>query len=698
MVSLSGGSHTAAPSAPTRSSRLTTTSAPAAESGLLPWRLGAPISRTVVLPGTGSDVVVLGGLTSAGTSANGIYSLDTSNGTLTHIGALAAGLHDAAGAELGGQYVMFGGGSPNTVDTVEAFATPASGTGSSATVIGTLPQPRSDAAAVTIGNVAYIVGGYDGTSPDPVVLATTDGHTFTPVASLPVPVRYPAVAAAGGKIYVFGGQAISATAQPVNDVQMVDPAKKKAAIVAHLRTPLEGAVAVTVGGRIYLAGGDSSVPEQSTVGVGTTQLRTSGSTSPGVGATGAISDAYHPTPQGPTAELSASSSTGASAPGAAAATTSVSSIWSYDPTAGKLLSAGRLQIPVSHAAAAVVGSTAWIIGGESNGQQQSTVQMLKPNPGFGTAGAAGAGSPYYGAKLLVADRGNNRLLLMDDTMHVVWTYPSATTPADPLGFYFPDDAFFVDHGTAIISNQEENETIVEIGFPSGKILWSYGHPKQPGAAPGYLHEPDDAWLLKNGQVSVADALNCRVLVLNHDGTVAHQIGTTGICVHNPPSSMGEPNGDTPLPDGNFLVSEITGSWVSEYSPAGQLAWTVHLPISYPSDPQQIGSNLYLLADYTKPGAVLEFNRQGQILFRYQESSGPGELSHPSLAELLPSGAIMVNDDYRNRMVAFDPTTGALVWQYGVNDSAGTAPGMLDTPDGFDVLMPDGSTPTHPQTG
>ncbi len=74
------------------------------------------------------------------------------------------------------------------------------------------------------------------------------------------------------------------------------------------------------------------------------------------------------------------------------------------------------------------------------------------------------------------------------------------------------------------------------------------------------------------------------------------------------------------------------------------------------------------------------------------------LNHPSLAEKLPSGVYLINDDYRHRMVAIDPTTGALVWQYGITDHAGTAPGMLNTPDGFDLLNPDGTTPTHPQTG
>ena len=215
----------------------------------------------------------------------------------------------------------------------------------------------------------------------------------------------------------------------------------------------------------------------------------------------------------------------------------------------------------------------------------------------------------------------------------------------------------------------------------------------------YLHEPDDAYLLKNGQVTVADAVNCRVLVINENHTVARQIGTDGECFHNPPASMSSPNGDTPLPDGNLLISEINGSWVSEYTPAGKLVWTVHLSVvGYPSDPQQVGSDTYLLADYSSPGQVVEFDRHGKILYRYDQASGPGRLNQPSLAELLPSGVIMANDDHNDRMVAIDPSTGALVWQYGITGKPGTGPGQLNIPDGFDLLLPDGSTPTHPATG
>jgi len=677
--------------------RVQATEAPAAEAGLLPWELTAPLSREVVLPGPNGQLVILGGLTTSSSSADGVYELDTATGRLRSLGTLPAPVHDATGAVVNGSDVVFGGGSPNTVAAVQAFPVPTGASSSSAvgTVLGGLPDPRSDAASATIGSTTYLVGGYTGSAPDPAVLATTNGRTFVPVVSLPMPVRYPAVAALDGKLYVFGGEALfgSRAGQPVGDIQVVDPARRTARIAGRLPEPLEGAAAVNLDGEIFVAGGDSSVLQPSTPGLGTTQIGPPGSkANPGAGASGAITDAYVTPPNaGPGANTTVHSLD-------ASTSSTVSTVWAFDVATDRLLLAGRLQAPVSHAGVAVVGSRAWIVGGESNGAVLPSVQMLTPNRTFGTAGAAGAGSPYFGAKLLVADRGNNRLLLMDSVMHVDWTYPSATSPPDALGFYFPDDAFFIDKGTAIISNQEENETIVEIGYPSGRIVWSYGHPKQAGSAPGYLHEPDDAYLLRNGQISVADAQNCRVLVLDQDGTTAHQIGTTGRCVHNPPVSMGSPNGDTPLADGNLLVSEINGSWVTEYTTSGALVWTVHLPIGYPSDPQQIGANLYLIANYATPGQILEFNRQGQILYRYDVPSGPGMLNHPSLVEQLPNGVLMANDDYRNRMVAVDPATGALVWQYGVNDTAGTAPGMLNTPDGFDILLPNGSTPTHPATG
>ncbi len=669
LVLVTGGpSATRRASTPATTGASTSTAIPAVEAGLLPWTLDRALSREVALPGPGTSVVVAGGLDAGQRSVSRIFSLDTATGATGDLGSLAAGVHDAVGAQVAGVDLVLGGGSPTTIADVERFAAPSPGRSSAGAVTARLPQPRSDSSAVTIGSTAYLVGGYDGANPDTQVLATADGKQFSVVAALPRPVRYAAVAALGQRIYVFGGEAVGgATAggagsgQMLDAVQMVDPATKSARVIGRLPHPLAGAAAVVVGGRLYLAGG--------------AEPASAATAAPG-------------TPTGATAGTSAGQ------PSASATT----DVFAFDPVTDKFLRAGSLPEPFAYGAAVVVGNRAWLVGGERSGTPVSSVEMLTPDKEFGTAGAPGAGSPFFGAKLLVADRGNDRLLLLDDTDRIIWTYPSDYAAAPPGGFYFPDDAFFARKGTEIISNQEQNETIVVIAFPSGQVLWQYGHPRQPGTAPGYLHEPDDAYLLKNGQITVADAQACRVLFLNPDKTVAQQIGTNDVCKHQPAGYLGSPNGDTPLADGNVLVSEINGQWVSEYTPKGQLAWTVHLPVGYPSDPQQLGPDLYLLADYSHPGAIVEFNREGEVLYRYGPTSGLGELDKPSLTELLPSGVFMTNDDYRHRMVAVDPATQALVWQYGVPDTPGTAPGMLNIPDGFDLLLPDGSTPTHPTTG
>lgn len=628
---------------------------PSIEAGVESWALPSVISRSSVVA-QGSNLLVAGGLTPAGTSTPTVQSIDPATGSVTTAGSLADGTHDAAAATIGGQLWVFGGGNPNTFATIQRFAS-----GGSGAVAGSLPQPRSDLAAATVttggGSTTYLLGGYTGSQYLSQVLATTDGTHFRTVANLPVPVRYAATAAFGGRIYLFGGETFSSNGSTTvtDDIQEVDPAADSARIVGHLHNAFYGAAAFPIGRALYLAGGQI--------------------------------------PGGPT----------------------LTGITAYVPSSGKLLQAGLLPQAVAFGGYTTVGSGSsaigYIVGGEVTSQtgrnaagvasgQLSTVISLRPSPYGGPAGTTAAGMPYRGT-LLIADRGNDRLIAITPTRRRIWVYPSPSMPTPNGGFYFPDDAFFIRHGTAIISNQENNDTIVEIGYPSGKILWEYGHPKVPGSLPGYLFQPDDAYLERSGIVTVADASNNRILFINPTAkTVVGQIGN-GTDAHVPGVSIAYPNGDTPLANGDVLVSEINGSYVDEYTPTGKMVWSVQMKsVNYPSDPQQLGPDRYLMTDYDPPaeGRILEFNRAGQILWRYDATSGDGRLDQPSLAERLPNGLIMVNDDYNDRVIAIDPRTNSIVWQYGLTHTPGTAPGMLSVPDGFDLLLANGTTPTHPQTG
>jgi N-acetylneuraminic acid mutarotase len=171
---------------------------------------------------------------------------------------------------------------------------------------------------VTLGGTAYLVGGYDGTSWTGTVLATTNGRTFTKVATLPVPVRYAAVAGAGKRIWVFGGLTPAGNSRVI---QRVNLATGAAAVVGHLPAPISAATAVTLGGRIFIAGG---------------QVTKGG------------------------ARLAASRK-----------------VLAYDPVHHRVTTAGRLPVAVTNAAAAVIGGIAYLVGGNNGNRQVSTVAQLR---------------------------------------------------------------------------------------------------------------------------------------------------------------------------------------------------------------------------------------------------------------------------------------------------------------------------------
>ena len=329
---------------------------PSVVSSIAPWHLPSALSRAGAAALPGGRVLLLGGLFASGGSSADVGVLDLETGALTSVATLASPTHDAGSAVLGGRAFLFGGGQAYPVATVEAVTLPggssaggasggssasgtsggASASGGAGIVTGQLPQPRADDEAVTVAGTAYVVGGYDGSTGDTAVLATQNGSSFSTVATLPVDVRYGAVAAAGGKIYVFGGETVPGgttleystptpttsppPGQQVALVQQIDPQTHTARVAGYLPRGVQGAAAFVLGGKLFLAGGDSNAP----------------GTPPSSGST----------------------------------------IWSFDSSTGAFRLVGHLAAPVAYAAVVVEGGTAWLVGGERDGVPIATVQKV----------------------------------------------------------------------------------------------------------------------------------------------------------------------------------------------------------------------------------------------------------------------------------------------------------------------------------
>jgi len=209
--------------------------------------LPAALSRPVVFAAPGG-LLVAGGLTTGQRTTAAVLRVDLAGAKVSPDGALARPVHDAAGATVAGQDLVFGGGTAASVATVQALVPGAPGR-----VVGQLPQARSDLVAAATGGAAYLLGGYTGVAFSPAVLRTTDGVSFTVVATLPVPVRYPALIATPTALWLAGGELPGGRATDV--VQRVDLATGTAVVAGRLPGPLAHAAGFALAGGLYLAGG-----------------------------------------------------------------------------------------------------------------------------------------------------------------------------------------------------------------------------------------------------------------------------------------------------------------------------------------------------------------------------------------------------------------------------------------------------------
>jgi outer membrane protein assembly factor BamB len=298
------------------------------------------------------------------------------------------------------------------------------------------------------------------------------------------------------------------------------------------------------------------------------------------------------------------------------------------------------------------------------------------------------------ADVLIADRSNNRLLVVDRRGRIVWRFPAAGGRSVPL----PDDAFFSPDGRKIVVTEEDVDAVSIVDVASRRVVWRYGAIDVPGSGANRLAHPDDALMLPDGSVFTADIENCRLLLLHPPShRPGHAVGSPARgCFHDPPRAWGSPNGAFPLRGGGTLVTEINGSWVDALSSSGRLLWSIHPPgISYPSDSNEVRPGLYVTVGWQSPGILETFDRHGRLHWRYRPRAGAPPLDHPSLALPLPNGDFLVNDDFNDRVIVVDRHTNRVVWQYGHTGVAGSAPGYLSRPDGVD-LVPPASLLTRPE--
>jgi hypothetical protein len=194
----------------------------------------------------GTSVVVSGGISPAGVSTTTVFRID-GRGVAGDAPQLPSAVHDAAAAGISGRLLLFGGGRSEGSDRiVEVLPAPPR-------LIGKLPQPLSDLDAVPLGEVVYVVGGWNGSLTNREIYAVGSDGTVIHAGGFPTGVRYPAAGALDGHLILAGGETTSGN--PTSSAWSFDPATRGLARLPDLPFPTDHAAGASLEGRFYVIGG-----------------------------------------------------------------------------------------------------------------------------------------------------------------------------------------------------------------------------------------------------------------------------------------------------------------------------------------------------------------------------------------------------------------------------------------------------------
>ena len=167
--------------------------------------------------------------------------------------------------------------------------------------------------------------------------------------------------------------------------------------------------------------------------------------------------------------------------------------------------------------------------------------------GGGNVDAAEAGP---GAHVLISDQFNNRVIEVDPTGAIVWSFGDGTSVAGPTSVVAPNDAQRLPNGQTLISGT---------GAPPGT------EPTCPSDGGGC---PDN-----------------RVLIVGADGGIVWQYGDDG--------GLNTPVASVYLPNGNVLITDQGNQRIVEVTPQKTIAWQ-YMPLTEDGGPAFNSPNSALL--------------------------------------------------------------------------------------------------------
>jgi hypothetical protein len=241
-------------------------------------------------------------------------------------------------------------------------------------------------------------------------------------------------------------------------------------------------------------------------------------------------------------------------------------------------------------------------------------------------------------KFIAQDRGH--ILIIDEKGAVTWDYPCNYTSHDISAL--PNGNFLLNTGPA---------TVVEV-TPDKEIVWQYT--AQPIAPYTGAVEVHGFQRLKNGLTMIAETGNRRIVEVDKDGKVVHEVPLT---VEHP-SSHRDTRLVRKLDNGHYLVCHEGDGVVREYDPQGKVVWSYKMDLNgQPETPNHDGHGINVFGavrlrngDTLIAGGnnnrVFEVTPEGKTVWSVERDELPGiHLCWITTVELLPNGHIVFGNTH-----------------------------------------------------
>lgn len=269
-----------------------------------------------------------------------------------------------------------------------------------------------------------------------------------------------------------------------------------------------------------------------------------------------------------------------------------------------------------------------------------TLWILLASSPFPTLAAPPADDPPRPSAYRVLGADNGRVAILGSKGEIEWEYPNKAECHDL--HLLPNGNILMATGRATVSEVTREK----------KIVWQYEAKAKTGYA-GRV-EVHAFQRLADGVTMVAESGNARIVEIDRDGKIVHQIALT---VDKP-----HPHRDTRLvrrlEDGHYLVCHEGDGKVREYDRTGKVVWSYALdlggrPRSPGHGPEGHGTEVYgalrlangntLIAGGNN-NRVLEVTREGKVVWSLDQDELPGiKLAWVTMLHVLENGNVIVGN-------------------------------------------------------